>query len=103
MFQKVYWTTCSSYYGNYCYSHHRGSSRGGNASNYTNSYTGTARHQNASSAWRSQTHTDQEINEWLIDLGNAVLLQGDEVQSFKLQIRLKCYGNISSFCVTPHK
>ena len=102
MFQKVYWT-CSSYYGNYCYSHDRGSSWGGNASNYTNNYTGSAWHQNASSAWRSQTHIHQEINEWLIDLETAVLLLGDEVQNFKLQIHLKCYWNISSFCVTLHK
>ena len=39
----------------------------------------------------------------MIDLETAVLLLGDEVQNFKLQIHLKCYWNISSFCVTPHK
>ena len=51
----------------------------------------------------SQTHIDQEINERLIDLENAVLLLGDEVQNFKSQLHLKCDWNISSFCVTPHK
>ena len=60
-------------------------------------------HQDASSAWGSQTHIDQEINERLIDLENAVLLLGDEVQNFKSQFHLKCDWNISSFCVTPHK
>ena len=60
-------------------------------------------HQNAGSAWGNQTHIDQEINEQLIDLENAVLLLEDEVQNFKLQIHLKCDWNISSFCVTPHK
>ena len=35
----------------------------GNASDYTNSYAGTARHQSASSAWRSQAHPDQDMNE----------------------------------------
>lgn len=60
-------------------------------------------HQDASSAWGSQTHIDQEINERLIDLENAVLLLGDEVQNFKSQLHLKCDWNISSFCVTPHK
>ena len=60
-------------------------------------------HQNAGPAWGSQTHIDQEINEQLIDLENAVLLLEDEVQNFKLQIHLKCDWNISSFCVTPHK
>ena len=39
---------------------------------------------NASSAWGNQTHIDQEINEQLVDLENAVLLPGDEVQNFKL-------------------
>ena len=58
---------------------------------------------NASSAWGNQTHIDQEINERLIDLENAVLLLEDEVQNLKLQIHLKCDWNISSFCVTPHK
>ena len=51
----------------------------------------------------SQTHIDQEINERLIDLENAVLLLEDEVQNLKLQFHLKCDWNISSFCVTPHK
>ena len=41
-------------------------------------------HQNTSSAWGNQTHIDQEINEQLVDLENAVLLPGDEVQNFKL-------------------
>ena len=41
-------------------------------------------HQNSSSAWGNQTHIDQEINEQLVDLENAVLLPGDEVQNFKL-------------------
>ena len=41
-------------------------------------------HQNAGSAWGNQTHIDQEINEQLVDLENAVLLPGDEVQNFKL-------------------
>ena len=41
-------------------------------------------HQDASSAWGSQTHIDQEINEQLVDLENTVLLPGDEVQNFKL-------------------
>ena len=59
--------------------------------------------QNASSAWGSQIHIDQEINEQLIDLENTVLLLGDKVQNLKLQIHLKCDGNISSFCVTLHK
>ena len=45
-------------------------------------------HQNASSAWGKQTHIDQEINEQLVDLEDAVLLPGDEVQSFKLRIHL---------------
>ena len=83
MFQEVYWATCSSYYGNYCYSHNQGSSRDGTASDSTNNYTGTVWHQNANSAWRSQTHIEQEINEWVIDLENAVLLLGDKVQNFK--------------------
>ena len=60
-------------------------------------------HQNASSAWGTQTHTDQEVNEQLIDLENAVLLLGDRVQNLKLQIHLKCDWNISSFRVTLHK
>ena len=60
-------------------------------------------HQDASSAWGSQTHIDKEINERLIDLENAVLVLGNEVQNFKSQLHLKCDWNISSFCVTPHK
>ena len=60
-------------------------------------------HQEASSAWGSETHIGQEINERLIDLENAVLLLGDEVQNFKSQIHLKCDWNISLFGVTPHK
>ena len=39
----------------------------------------------------------------MIDLENAVLQLGDEVQNFKLQTHLKCDWNISSFCVIPHK
>ena len=60
-------------------------------------------HQNASSAWGSQTHTDQGMNDQSIDLENSVLLLGDKVQNLKLQVHLKCDWNISSFCVTPHK
>ena len=41
-------------------------------------------HQNAGPAWGSQTHIDQEINEQLVDLENAVLLRGDRVQNFKI-------------------
>ena len=59
-------------------------------------------HQNASSSWGSQTYIEQEINEWLNDLENAVLLLWDEVQNLKLHSSM-CDWNISSFCDTPHK
>ena len=39
----------------------------------------------------------------MIDLEDAVLLLGDEVQNLKLQIHLKYDWNMSQFCVTPHK
>ena len=57
-------------------------------------------HQNASSAWGKQTHRDQEINEQLVDLEDAVLLLGDEVKKFKLQIHLKYDWNIFILCHT---
>ena len=36
-----------------------------------------------------------------MDLENAVLLLGEEVQNLKLQIHLKSDWNITTFCVTP--
>ena len=51
--------------------------------------------------WGAQTHIDEEINNRLVDLENAVLLLGKEVQNLKLQIHLKCDCNITTFCVTP--
>ena len=47
-------------------------------------------HKNASSAWGAQTHTDEEINNRLVDVERnlypAVLLLGEEVQNLKLQM-----------------
>ena len=40
---------------------------------------------NASSVWGAKSHVDKEINNRLVDLGNAVLLL-EEVQNLKLQI-----------------
>ena len=57
-------------------------------------------HKNATSAWGTKIHIDEEINIWLVDLENAVLLLG-EVQNLKFQIHLKCDWNITTFCVTP--
>ena len=51
--------------------------------------------------WGAQTHIDEEINNRLVDLENAVLLLGEEAQNLKLQIHLKCDWNITTFCVTP--
>ena len=45
-------------------------------------------HKNASFTCRAQTCIDEEINNRLVDLENAVLLLG--VQKLKLQIHLKC-------------
>lgn len=59
-------------------------------------------HENASSAWRSQTHIDEEINSRLIDLESALVCLGEEIQNVKLQLHLKCDWNITSFCVTPY-
>ena len=53
--------------------------------------------------WGAQTHIDEEINNRLVDLENAVLLLGKEVQNLKLQIHLKCNCNITTFCVTPQE
>ena len=53
--------------------------------------------------WGAQTHIDEEINNRLVDLENAVLLLGKEVQNLKLRIHLKCDCNITTFCVTPQK
>ena len=53
--------------------------------------------------WGAQTHIDEEINNRLVDLENAVLLLGKEVQNLKLQIHLKSDWNITTFCVTPQE
>ena len=47
-------------------------------------------HKNASYSWGAQIHIDEEINNRLVDLENAVLLLGEEVQNLKLKIHLKC-------------
>ena len=41
---------------------------------------------NACSSWEAQSHIDEEINNRLVDLENAVLLLGEEVQNLKSQI-----------------
>ena len=51
--------------------------------------------------WGAQTHIDEEINNRLVDLENAVLLLGEEAQNLTLQMHLKCAWNITTFCVTP--
>ena len=38
-----------------------------------------------------------------MDLENAVLLLGEEVQNLKFQIHLKCDWNITTFCVIPQE
>ena len=58
-------------------------------------------HKNLRVYWGAQTHIDEEINNRLVDLENAVLLLGEEVQNLKLQIHLKCDWSITTFCVTP--
>ena len=58
-------------------------------------------HKNATSAWGTKIHIDEEINIWLVDLENAVLLLGEEVQNLKFQIYLKCDWHITTFCVIP--
>ena len=60
-------------------------------------------HKNLRVYWGAQTHIDEEINNRLVDLENAVLLLGEEAQNLKLQIHLKCDCNITTFCVTPQK
>ena len=50
-----------------------------------------------------QTHIDEQINHKFTDLENAVLVLGDEVQNWRLQIQLKCDWNVTSYCVTPCK
>ena len=59
-------------------------------------------HKNLRVYWGAQTHID-EINNWLVDLENAMLLLGEEIQNLKLQIHLKSDWNITTFCVTPQK
>ena len=59
-------------------------------------------HKNLSVYWGAQTHID-EINNRLVDLENAMLLLGEEIQNLKLQIHLKSDWNITTFCVTPQK
>ena len=46
---------------------------------------------NASSVWGAKSHVDKEINNRLVDLGNAVLLL-EEVQNLKLQIHYNVTG-----------
>ena len=58
-------------------------------------------HKNASSTWGAQIHVDEDINIRLVDLENAVLLLGEEVQNLKFQIYLKCDLHITTFCVIP--
>lgn len=58
-------------------------------------------HENASAAWGSQTHIDEEINERLVDLESAVL-NLEELQIMRLQLHLKCDWNVTSFCVIPY-
>ena len=41
---------------------------------------------NACSSWEAQSPIDEEINNRLVDLENAVLLLGEEVQNLKSQI-----------------
>ena len=38
-----------------------------------------------------------------MDLENAVLLLGEEVQTLKLKMHLKCHWNVTTFCVTPQE
>ena len=57
-------------------------------------------HKNATSVWGTKIHIDEEINIRLVDLENAVLLLGEEVQNLKFQIQLKCDWNITTFYVT---
>ena len=60
------------------------------------------RPKNASSTWGAQIRVDEEINNKLVDLENAVLLLG-KVQNLKLKIHLKGHWNITTFCVTPQE
>ena len=39
----------------------------------------------------------------MVDLENAVLLLGEEVQTLKLKMHLKCHWNVTTFCVTPQE
>ena len=59
-------------------------------------------HKSASSTWGAQAHIDEDINIRLVDLENAVLLLGEELQNLKFQIHLKCDWNIIIF-VWPHR
>jgi len=58
-------------------------------------------HKNLRVYWGAQTHINEDINNRLVDLENAVLLLREEAQNPKLQIHLKCDWNITTFCVTP--
>ncbi|XP_037691119.1 endogenous retrovirus group K member 18 Env polyprotein-like [Choloepus didactylus] len=60
-------------------------------------------HKNASKAWGEQLQIDKEVNACLVDLENAVLLLGEEVENLRYQFKLKCDWNTSTFFVTPHE
>ena len=60
-------------------------------------------HKSASSTWGAQAHIDEDINIRLVDLENAVVLVGEEVQNLTLQRPLKSDWNIPTFCVTSQE
>lgn len=60
-------------------------------------------HQHSAELWAQQNKIGSEIVNEVADLRQAVLLLGDQLETLKKQIKLKCDWNISSYCIAPLK
>lgn len=58
-------------------------------------------HENASKTWNQQLKIDQEISVHLADSETTVVYLGNQLESLRTIVTLKCDWNTSTYCITP--
>lgn len=57
-------------------------------------------HPHFAELWTQENQIDNEIVNEIVDLRQALLLLGDQLETLMEQIKLKCDWNVTTFCIT---